>query len=129
MFSWTLVERDVPNRLPEIRPNLSFELTGQQGVALRFTPLPYAPQIQVESLQLDFGWRLNVAAYIKVSLWNWESKAWDVLEFTQDNQTQFIIEDSAYIGPQNAVQVLIESDNANAFQTVESVQLSLHGTE
>jgi hypothetical protein len=129
MFSWTLIEQDLPNRLPEIRPDLSFELTGQQGVAIRFTPLADAPTLQAQQIQLDFGWRLDVANYLNLYLWDWAANAWEEVEFTQENQTQFIIEDSAYLGPQNALQVLIESDNANAFQTVESVQVSLRGTE
>ena len=109
--TWTLIEQDQPNRLPEIGPDLSFQLTAEQGVALRFTPLENVPLGEVEQVELNVDWRLN-ASDVLISLWNWEDEQWQPLEILSENQTRFVVTDDVFIGPQNAVQVLIESQSA-----------------
>lgn len=127
MTTWTLVEQDQPNRLPDVNADLSFQLTGNQGVAVRFTPLPAVPLKRVSDFVLTVDWRLGTQDIV-VSLWNWEADEWQALEFTEMNQTEFIIKDLAFVGPQNAVQVLVESESAVSFQSIEKLTVTLRGT-
>jgi len=126
MFNWTLIELDQPNRLPEVNPDLSFQITANQGVAVRFMPLPGVPLRQVDEFSLTVDWRLGGGG-VRVSLWNWESQEWQAVEFSNPDQTQFIIENPAYVGVQNAVQVLVESESASAFQTVSELSITMRG--
>ncbi|HLA43576.1 MAG TPA: hypothetical protein VJZ27_09085, partial [Aggregatilineales bacterium] len=127
-LSWTLIEQDQPNRLPDINADLSFQITGNQGVALRFTPLPTVPLREVEEAELFIDWRLGGARQIGLSFWNWDTQAWDLREITSDEQTRFIIEVSEYIGPLNSVQVLVSSEDIASFQIINSMTLTMRGS-
>jgi hypothetical protein len=128
-FSWSLIERDLPNRLNEINPDMSFQLNANtpngQGVALRLTPhLP----INLTSLE-----RLNLRVYTKslsadlqVSLWNWQEKAWQVLPNPNNRFEWSLREFAPYLGAGNQVQVLV-SAQAGSYESVERLQLSFSG--
>jgi hypothetical protein len=124
--TWTLIEQNQPNRLPEIAPDLSFQLTAEQGVALRFTPLASVPLEAVNQVELNINWRFN-AADVMISLWNWQDESWQALEILSENQTRFVITDDEYIGPQHAVQILVESQSAVSFQTVNGMTVTMRG--
>lgn len=126
MFTWTLIEQGIPNRLPEISPDLRFQLLGDQGVAIRFTPLQAVPIDTVEQLEVNINWRFS-NINMQFSLWNWQDGNWQVVPFADDSQTQFIIENMNFVGPNNAVQVLVESINAASNQSVQNISVALRG--
>jgi hypothetical protein len=49
------------------------------------------------------------------------------LEILSENQTRFVITDDEYIGPQHAVQILVESQSAVSFQTVNGMTVTMRG--
>jgi hypothetical protein len=127
-FTWSLIEQDVVNRLPEVNPDLSFQLIGEQGVAIRFTPLDNISLAEVAELTIQVDWRLGGEA-LRLALWNWEIQTWEDIEFVEPEQTEFIIRDPvAYLGPQNAVQVLVESNSGTAYQSVDGIAVAMRGT-
>jgi hypothetical protein len=125
-ITWTLIEQNQPNRLPEIAADLSFQLTAEQGVALRFTPLDTIPLAQVDRVELNIDWRLNPSDVV-ISVWNWPDEIWQPLDILSENQTRFVINDAEFIGPQNAVQILVESQSAVSFQTVNGMTVTMRG--
>jgi hypothetical protein len=126
LMSWTLVEQSEPGRI-DPNPDLSFYLSGQQGVAVRFTPLSDVPLKEVETIQLEIEW-YGSAGDVQPQVWNWDEQTWDVLEFAVENQSTFIIVDSAYVGPQNSVQVLVNSESDSIYQGVNRLAVTLRGT-
>jgi hypothetical protein len=62
-----------------------------------------------------------------ISLWNWQDETWQQLEIVSENQTRFVINDEEFIGPQNAVQILVESQSAVSFQTVNGMTVTMRG--
>ncbi|MFP4320954.1 MAG: hypothetical protein ACLFTK_00725 [Anaerolineales bacterium] len=135
LMNWSLIETDQPNRLPEINADLSIPLLGEQGAALRFTPMPDVPLEDVASLRLEAQWRIGIREdNVAFSLWNWDEAEWQEIEmdFVDANQTitEAIIDDPAYIGPQQAVQVLVEGqDIAGGQVTIQRLNVTLRGTE
>lgn len=129
MMRWTIIERDTPGRLADVYGDLSFQLNGQQGLALRFSPDPQAPLRRVERIELDVLWDYTVIGQTRVALWNWEAGEWQDLEISSSNQTRFTSEDRAFVGANNTVQVLIESTDPSAYQQIQGLSLVLRGEE
>lgn len=126
MTTWTLVENDMPNRFVGVNPDTSFLLPAGQAVAFRFTPMPGVPLQEVTRIELNVRWRYRNEG-VTVSLWNWQTQEWQPLEFEEDYQEQFIINDMDFLGPENAVQVLVEADPDATSQSIERINVTLRG--
>lgn len=127
MMTWTLVESDLPNRYIGVNPDTSFLLPAGQGVAFRFTPMPEVELQEVNRIQLNILWRYQNTG-VKVAIWNWQEQTWDELEIEVDYQEQFIIEETAkYLGPGDAVQVLVEAAADSTTQNIDKISVTLRG--
>jgi hypothetical protein len=129
MQTWAVVEQGQPGRLVEAYSDLSLQLSGQQGLALRFQPDPQAPSLRVNRIELNIVWDYVVLGQVRVALWNWNTREWVDFEILSSDQTRFVTEDRAFVGPHNQTQVLIESLDPSANQQIQGVSLVLRGEE
>lgn len=127
MFTWTMIERDEAGRI-EPNPDLSFFLSGGQAAAVRFTPMADVPLIQVEQIEVILEGFGTLEGEIVLQLWNWEDETWQEIPFSTPNQSRFIIEDQAFVGPQNAIQVLVAAESERTYQQINRLAVSLRGT-
>ncbi len=126
MTTWTLIENNLPNHFVGVNPDTSFMLPAGQAVAFRFTPMAGVPLKEVSRIELNIKWRYRNEG-LHLSVWNWQKQEWKPLEFEEDYQEQFIIDDKDFLGPANAVQVLVEADPDATSQSIESINVSLRG--
>ncbi|MBZ0306672.1 MAG: hypothetical protein K8I82_11450, partial [Anaerolineae bacterium] len=103
-----------------------FMLPAGQAVAFRFTPMPGVPLTEISRIELNIRWRYRNDG-LHLFIWNWQQQEWQPLEFEEDYQEQFIISDKDFLGPANAVQVLVQADPDATSQSIESINVSLRG--
>lgn len=131
LISWTAIEITQPGRLPDIPVYdnlLSFALSLDQSVAIRFAPLPNLPVEDITEAELSFNWR-KVTTDIELTLWNWDTGEWEVYTLPDLDRTQHLITlDDEYIGPQHVVHVAFASTDPNVEQNITDVSLILRGT-
>ncbi len=100
-------------------------LNGTEQVAFRYTPLPSAQLSTVTRLDLTaqrFG--INEAMLL---IWDWQDEAWVMVEL--NNGVRATIEAPArFVGPANAVQVLVVPNNINAAVQYAQLDVTWHGT-
>lgn len=126
MMTWTLIENDAPNRFVGVNPDTSFMLPAGQGVAFRFTPMPEVALEAINRIELNIVWRYQTEG-VSISLWNWEERTWEAVEIAVDYQEQFIITDMKYLGPNQAVQVLVEAEADSTTQNIDRINVTLRG--
>jgi len=125
LMQWSLLEQGTINRLPNLNIQ-NFQLSGEQGAALRFTPLIPVNAADVDGIAVSMEARFNTLDVV-ISLWHWERGEWISIDIPSEGNIDLIIESDGFIGTQNTVQILIEADDAATTQTVQNLQISLQG--
>lgn len=102
-------------------------LGGGEQVGFRYVPLPAARLATVDQLAIT-AWQTSTLPGT-VYIWNWAGGEWDTLPLMHRPRLT-ITDPDAYLGPDNAVQLLAINDNASAtdFVTYRQLDVSWQGT-
>ncbi len=121
-FTWVVEQYAGIN---DVTP-VSFQMQPGEEVVFRYTPLPAAVLRETETLSV-FVENLNTGGRnTPVSLWNWETRAWEPLNVL--NETATIDAPAPYLGPNNAVQVRLLADEIGGFVRIGRVSVAQTGT-
>ncbi len=103
--------------------NLS--LNGGEQVGFRFTPLNAVRLAHVT--RLDITVRRASPTTASVYAWDWTAEDWE--KVNMNNGIRATIDDPAvFIGPENAVKVLVIPDDVNNFTDFAQIDVTWHGT-
>lgn len=121
-FTW-LVQNYVG--VSEITP-VNFQLQPGEEVAFRYTPLPASVLSSVETLTINVADLTTGGRLLPITLWNWDTGAWDVINVT--NETATLSDPAPYLGANNAVQVRLTADDIGGFTRIGRVTVEQTGT-
>lgn len=97
---------------------------GQDRVAFRFTPLPSVQLRTVERLEITA--RRASPGMARVLVWNWAASRWDLLDLGGGIRAR--LDDPApYIGPNNAVEVLVLPEELDTYVTYAQIDVTWYG--
>ncbi len=112
-----------PSSVSGMRP-YNLTIGGQDRVAFRFMPLPSAQLRTVERLEITA--RRASPGSARLLIWNWGEGRWELLE--QGGGVRVRLDSPApYIGPSNAVQVLILPEELDDFVTYAQIDVTWYG--
>ncbi len=103
-----------------------YELTinGGDRAAFRFTPLPTAQLARVTGLEITA--RRNSPGAAVISLWDWHEESWVDIDTT--GVSRIAVPDPArFVGPANAVQVLVTPTVVGTYVTYQQVDVTWYG--
>lgn len=120
-FTW-LVQNYVG--VNEITP-VNFQLQPGEEVVFRYTPLPASVLSSVETLTINVADLTTGGRFIPITVWNWETEAWDAINVT--NETTTLSDPAPYLGANNAVQVRLTADDIGGFTRIGRVTVEQTG--
>ncbi len=106
----------------------SLYLTAGEQAGFRFSPLPALHLNEISQITLSL--RKNGAVPTNTALWDWQTGQWVALSPPRGSNEIYTITDPAdltrFIGPQNAIQVLIQPSNSSV--GVDRIDVTYNGT-
>jgi hypothetical protein len=122
MTTWTVADTDNPNTQLEATP-ISLRFNGRSHAAFLFQPMPPVRLASVEELVIKF----RGFGSLQFELWNWQRQEWVPVMLSPDSDTTHVDEPGALIGPENAVQLRITTQDPAAYNQVDYVQVGYLG--
>jgi hypothetical protein len=110
--------------IPGVRP-YNLTINGGEQASFRFVPLPSA---RLETVtQIDILARRSSPSTATVYVWNWATDTWDALDL-QSGMRARVADPAPYLGPGNAVEVLLVPDNINTYVSYAQIDVTWRGT-
>lgn len=106
LMTWTLVEQEENSSL-DVSPYYLQPLSLEGQAIFRFMPVATLPLGEINRLELSANVGPN-SQFVEIALWNWEKGEWVTQEFGTRQQL-WLREPAPYLGPNNAVHVLVRS--------------------
>jgi hypothetical protein len=123
MTTWTLIDANDPSTLRDISPIDAFQVSPNDQAVFQFMPMPDMQLETVDELVVKF----NGQGALIVELWNWQRARWEPITLSPDTNDTRIPRAGRYVGPEDAVNVRISSNNAVAYNRVESIMVAYRG--
>jgi hypothetical protein len=125
LTTWTILEADNPSTMREVNPypSTAFQIGPNNQAVFQFMPFPAMQLETVDELVIKFQGQGPLA----VELWNWQAQRWVPISLSLDADETTIPYASRYVGPADAVNVRILSDNSSAYNRVQSVKVAYRG--
>jgi hypothetical protein len=111
------------NTVPGAQP-YNLTVSGAQQASFRFTPLPSARLARVERLEVLA--RRTSPGTATILLKNWMTDSWDELAL-ESGMRASLDEIAPYLGPNDAVEVLILPDDINGLASFSEIGVRWHG--
>jgi hypothetical protein len=108
-FTWVVREH---TGLGEVTP-ISLVMQPGEEIVFQYTPLPGSVLRTVDNLKLEFVDVNSGGRTIPVQLWDWQAETWEDIDVTAFTHT--ITEPERFIGPQNAVQLRMITDQVGGY--------------
>jgi hypothetical protein len=103
--------------------NLSMQ--PNENVTFRFTPQPGAVLREVDSLDIQLVDLSVSTRQVPMYLWDWRAQTWDAIEVSREGLR---LQDPArYLGPENAVQIRLVSDEIGGFLRIGRLDIEQTG--
>ncbi len=122
MTTWTVIEKSDPSTMLDIGPN-SFQVDDNAQAAFQFMPLPEIRLGSVDDLVVKFAGQ----GPLVVEMWNWRAQRWVRIPLPVDSDTTVISGPARFLGPENAVNVRVLSQDPNAYNRVDHIEIAYHG--
>jgi hypothetical protein len=122
MTLWSAIELDDPNTLQDISP-LKFRISNNGQAAFRFLPMPSMRLETVEELDIKFDGQ----GPLRVELWDWEEQSWVGINLTPDADSTRVRNPGPFIGPENAVNVRVVTEDGTLYNQVDYIEVAYRG--
>jgi type II secretory pathway pseudopilin PulG len=122
LTTWTIADTGDSNTIREHAPN-AFQLGGGTHAAFQFMPMPAVQLAVVDELVIRF----QATGPLWVELWNWDRDVWQRIWLNPATDATVIRSPDRFIGPENAVNVRILSQDASAYTRVDYVSVAYRG--
>ena len=122
LTTWSVVETADPRTMLDVKP-ASFEIASGSQAAFQFMPMRQMTLSDVEQLVVKFSKQGPLA----LDLWDWESESWVTINLSQTSASTEVNRPARFIGPENAVNVRIYSQDDSAYNRVEFVEVAYRG--
>ena len=121
-FSWLTLDRQ---GLTDNGPD-NFSLYEEGGVEFLFHPLPGLAMDEVSRLYIEVDRGGGYAQSLDVQLYNWQTEAYEVFDFRASEELEFF-NPRAYLGPSQAVRLLLRYDDNLGTARVRKIRLEQTG--
>jgi len=122
LTTWIITGTDDPRVQVDITPH-AFEVSDTTDAVFQFMPMPLMRLARVDELDIKFRARGSLV----VELWNWRSQVWTAIPLSEDSPTTTLTNVTAYVGPENAVNVRVSTQGTTAYNDVDYVQIAYRG--
>lgn len=113
-----------PNGVGAVAP-ISVRLDPGEEVTFRFTPVPSARLDVVESISIVFEGQTTGTRRLPFSLWDWAEQVW--VDMQAEELRYRVPNFQRFVGPMNAVEMRLRSDDVGGFFRVERVAIEQSG--
>ena len=121
-YSWMTLERDgVTGNGTD-----AFSLYEDQGVEFIFHPLPGLAMDVVEGLEIEVDRGGGYAQSLDIQLYNWDSDEYDIFTY-RDGDIVELADPGRYLGPGNAVRILLEYGQGFGTARVRKIRIEQTG--
>lgn len=122
LTTWVITETDNPDTLRDIVP-VRFQVGNNNHAAFQFMPMPALDLDEVNELVIQF----QASGPLYVELWNWQRDRWERIRLSPDSDATSIRNPARFVGPENAVNVRVLSQDAASYNRVDYVKVAYRG--
>ncbi len=123
LTTWTIAALDDPATMRDVHPEVTFQIDDSAQAVFQFMPLPDMRFERVDELAIHFQGQGDVI----VALWNWTAQAWEPVSLAPASDTMLVSPASAYVGPENAVNVRVTAPTTLSYNRVQYIKVGYRG--
>jgi hypothetical protein len=122
LTTWAVIDTQDPNTRVDISP-VAFQVNTNGRAVFQFMPMPRVRLETVEELVIKF----QGSGPVILALWDWDAEIWTPVQLSPDSTSTPVANAARFVGPENAVNVLIFTEDDLAYNRVDYVKVAYRG--